>query len=77
MAELPSQQIGRYNVRTLAGSIACASTSNSMNEEDYVAKNGEESVFSVLQKLLPEVIHMITSLNVINVLLCAIVCEPR
>jgi hypothetical protein len=47
-------QNNSVDVRALTGTVACALTS-SVDEEHFIAKNGEESVFSVLQKLLPQV----------------------
>ena len=39
----------------LAAAMACAMTTNSNRASDWVAKNGEESVFSIIRKLVPKV----------------------
>ena len=43
------------DVRHLAAMLACAVTMNSNQESDWIAKNGQESLFSVIRKIVPEV----------------------
>ena len=42
----------------LAVAFANVVTVTSDNTNDWVARNGDESIFSVLQRLLPEVIQL-------------------
>ncbi len=44
------------DVRHLATALACAVTTASNDARDRVAKKGQESLFSVIRKLVPEVI---------------------
>ena len=43
------------NPRELAGDFACAVTEHSTNQMDWVARNGDESLFQTLQRIVPEV----------------------
>jgi hypothetical protein len=43
------------NPKDLAADFACAVTEASSNQSDWVARNGEESLFSTLQRIIPEV----------------------
>ena len=43
------------NPKDLAAEFACAVTEHSTNEADWVARNGDESLFQTLQRMLPEV----------------------
>ena len=42
----------------LAVAFANVVTVTSDNTNDWVARNGDESIFSVLQRLLPEVVQL-------------------
>jgi hypothetical protein len=42
-------------LRKLAGALACAITIKSSHESDLLAKNGEESVYSTIRRLVPQV----------------------
>ena len=46
------------NPKELAAEFACAVTEHSTNEADWVARNGDESLFRTLQRMLPEVCTM-------------------
>ena len=43
------------NPKQLAAQFACAVTEASPNPTDWVARNGDQTIFRVLQKMLPEV----------------------
>ena len=42
------------NPKELAGEFACAVTEHSTNHLDWVARNGDESLFHTLQRIVPE-----------------------
>jgi hypothetical protein len=43
------------NPKDLAAEFACAVTVYSANQSDWVARNGEESIYRTLRRVLPEV----------------------
>ena len=46
--------------RSLAAALACTLTEESCIEGDWIAKNGPESLYTVIRKLVPEVLHATT-----------------
>ncbi len=43
------------NPKDLAAEFACAVTVYSANQSDWVARNGDESIYQTLRRILPEV----------------------
>ncbi len=47
----------------LAAAFACAVTAPSSNHVDWVARNGEESLFQAINRVLPEVSFSLTAIT--------------
>ena len=57
---LPGLQKGEENQKHLAAAFACAVTVPSSKCVDWVARNGDESLFQAFYRILPEVCHLPT-----------------
>ena len=44
-----------YDAKEFSASFACAVTRATGNEEDCIAKNGDESLFELMLKIFPQV----------------------
>jgi hypothetical protein len=44
-----------YDAKEFSASFACAVTRATGNEQDCIAKNGDESLFEVMLKIFPQV----------------------
>ena len=49
------------NPKAFSAEFACAVTEASTNQSDWVARNGEESLFSTLERMFPEVCIITTA----------------